>query len=291
MKYCTQCGQQSSPEVKFCTNCGAPLTQQSAPLNVFPQQQATGATPAAGSTPPKKKGGGALAPLLVIGVALLALAVVAATMFFNRDEGDEQADPVTPPSPVASQSAPSPTTPEQSAEASSSTPDSSASGTPTDSNASGTESGDASAAPSSSTPIWAAKPTSNAQALDILNKARNKDVGEVDLNGKWAAQVASQDVGAEDESLQPGPMDADDILRYHQQWRTDPRTQGREVILLKENDFGKIERDKNVIWMTMVLLQAGSRSSVEQWCASTFSMTVADAKNVCKARQMVPAHN
>lgn len=290
MKYCTQCGHQSSPQVKFCTNCGAPLAQQSAPLNVFPHQQATGATPAAGSTPPKKKGG-ALAPLLVIGVALLALAVVAATMFFNRDEGNKQADPVTPPTPVASQSAPSPTTPEQSAEASASTPDGSASGTATESDASGTGSGEASATPSSSTPIWAAKPTSNAQALDILGQARNKDVAEVDLNGKWAAQVASQYVGVKDSSLQPGPMDADDILRYHQQWRTDSRTQGHDVILLKENDFGKIERDKNVIWMTMVLLQAGSRSSVEQWCASAFSMTVADAKKVCVARQMVPAHN
>lgn len=215
------------------------------------------------------------APLVILSVALLVLVVIGvATVLSRSGKSDADATP-GPSSPTISQSSSAPTTQETSA------PQTSESASSTTEAATAT----------TTAPAADAEPTTDGEALTRLSSQRSSDMSSVPLDGTWVAQVASQYVGVTDPTINNGaPMSLLDIWKHHQQMRNDPRFSGRRMVLVKQDDFGKIYR-KQETWITLVLLGANDRKSALQWCANAFSTDIESAKKVCVARQLDPPHS
>lgn len=231
----------------------------------------TGITP---TPPPGRSKNPLAAPLLILSVALVVLVVIGVGTVMVRNSTPDAAP--GPASPTVGQSS-----------------DGSQTGTSSAPQTSATTSGtSAPTGPTSQTSADGGEPTTDAQAQARLASERTSDMSSVPLDGTWAAQVASQYVGVTDPEINGGsPMSLLDIWRHHEQLRNDPRFSGRRVVLVKQNDFGKIYRNKPEIWITLVLLGANERASALQWCASAYSTDVESAKKVCAARQMDPPHS
>ena len=83
MAYCTGCGKELKPGVRFCTACGKPVP------NV--NTDASASVPGPSPQPPKKKKSKAL-PILLISLVVLLLAGAALWWFVLRDAGDDTDD-------------------------------------------------------------------------------------------------------------------------------------------------------------------------------------------------------
>lgn len=274
MRFCTHCGSPAEHGTKFCTTCGT-ATEPERPLTPDRQQPVD-------VQPPVKPKSGLLAPLLVLGAAVLALAVVGTALLLSRGATDSE-DAVPGPSGVSATSA-APPTPTSSSPPSTSAAATSASTYPSTIPTT-TAASTSSPAPTDGDGLAALTPSSDAEALNILNRVRVADSPRTP-DDSWVAQVASQYKGVEDRSIQPGPMSMSDVLRHHRQLRQDPRFAGSTVILVKADDFGKRKKREHEIWVTLVLLNKSSGESVKTWCANTFPNLTGDAlRNACYERQ------
>lgn len=144
---------------------------------------------------------------------------------------------------------------------------------------------------STDSPSGSALPTDDSSALSALDTERSTSVSSVQLDGTWAAQLASPYVGAVDTLIQSTPFTALDIYNQHQRLTSDPRFSTFDVILLRQNDFGQRSADTREIWVTLALLNASSADEVRAWCRTTFASEGANYTNFCLPRQMVPVHS
>lgn len=144
---------------------------------------------------------------------------------------------------------------------------------------------------SDESPTDSTEPTDDGSAVGALDTERSTSLSTVQLDGTWAAQLASPYVGAVDTLIQPTPFTAMDIYNQHQRLKSDPRFSTYGVILLRQNDFGKRSSDGREIWVTLALLNASSADQVRAWCRTTFASEGANYTNFCLPRQMVPLHS
>lgn len=302
MKFCTACGHQLPAGAKFCTRCGkaaapvlAPIRDEYSSYFVADQQTAPPAiatAPAAPTSTPPWAGKSSKATLIVLlGLIFVGLLSAGAIWYVKQRVGDTSPDGAAASSAVrpdaASTGAPMGNSPAStnapgSTQPSDSVTSSASSETSTEPNVTTVTESAPSASPSSV--------TDDATALTELRALRTTGIGSASLDGTWSAQIASQYVGVTDKTLQPTPFTAADILNLHRRLATDPRFVGQQVVMLKQNDFGKFVESSKEIWITMVLIAKPTSAEVISWCESAFGLSGKALENSCLPRQMVPLH-
>lgn len=131
------------------------------------------------------------------------------------------------------------------------------------------------------------------EALEQLGRLRSDSLGQVNLDGRWVAQVASKNVGIHDplQTTSSGSHTfmAVDILRESEQLAA--RFEGNPVYVLASTDFGKTSQapDGTPYWTTVVDSGFSSADEVRTWCATQFSeLSPREVENTCAARRLTP---
>lgn len=302
MKFCTACGNQFPTGAKFCTGCGkaaapvpAPIRDEYSSYFVADQQtapRAVAAAPAAQTVPAPGEGKSSKATLIVLlGLIVVGLLSAGAIWYVKQHVGETPPDGAAASSAVRQDAAstgapmgnsPASTNAPGSTQPSDSITSSASSVTSTEPDVTTTTENASSASPSSV--------TDDATALTELRSLRTTGIGSTSLDGTWAAQIAIQYIGVTDKTLQPTPFTAADILNLHRRLATDPRFAGEQVVMLKQNDFGKFVEPSKEIWITMVLIAKPTSAEVISWCESAFGLSGKALENSCLPRQMVPLH-
>jgi hypothetical protein len=132
------------------------------------------------------------------------------------------------------------------------------------------------------------------EALLSLGELRHESLGNLDLDGRWVAQVASKYVGITDpmQVAQNGShtFHALDILAEMDDAAA--RAPSAQMFVLNGSDFGRysVGPQGQEFWVTLVDAGFTSSAQVDVWCASTYAdLTVEQRKNTCAARTLVPS--
>ena len=131
----------------------------------------------------------------------------------------------------------------------------------------------------------------NAYAEGVLADQRRVDRELFDLDGRWAAMLASKYDGVEDplQTTAAGShvFRSADIMAEHYRLRdTIQASTGVPVVLARSTDFGKaVTVDGTPLWVTMTLGGWSSAAEVRSWCAEAFPGLSSDQL----ANQCVPA--
>lgn len=227
-----------------------------------------------GAPPPPRRSGGSklIVPIVVLALAVLVVVSVGFFVWHSSRGSSDAASQSISPQPVQQQTT-------QTDQGSSPAGDANGSGAVAQPPATVT------VTPSSSD---TSSTDPEVQALTDLNSQRSTDL-PLNFDGTWAAQVASQPVGATDTKLQPTPLTAVDIWNRSQALRSQFGST-YSVKLVKQGDFGRVSSDPRTIWITLVLLEASSKADAQNWCDTTYGST-GDVSEYCVPRQIVALHN
>lgn len=278
MTFCAQCGQPVDGG-QFCGNCGAqqerppavPVSEAPtgmAPMYAPPQGESgyPGASPQQSPSPGPKKRQGNRIPVIITVIALaIAVGGGGALFYLNRDGGSDQQQAANTPmvDPTGDPTTPSPTSTTQT----STSPTTSASPT---------------------------SPTSEKQAVSMLNKLAGQGEKQVPIDNKYLISLSLKWVGITDDSQQPGPFSAMDIWNHFQTIIDDPKYRG-EVKIVRDGHFGnQISAGKGGrgrAWVAVIDPNLPTEKAGFAWCKSNFTERGEALNNVCYPRKASPPHD
>jgi hypothetical protein len=136
-----------------------------------------------------------------------------------------------------------------------------------------------------------AAPSRKRQASQQLKALRGADLADVELTGRWTAQLASKYVGIVDPlqvaSNGSHTFYAPDILTEHLALR-EASNLGATVILLRSTDYGG-SYEGRPLWVTFADGSFSTDRDVRQWCQARFPLLSGIVlENTCAPRRLEP---
>lgn len=135
-------------------------------------------------------------------------------------------------------------------------------------------------------------PTSDAEAVRLLDDWATADAARSPLNGRWQVVLGSKYVGLRDPKQQAAPFTAIDIWRQFQGYRRQFSADAGSFRVLRSSYYGDQRHLRGrTYWVAILMLNLGSRAEATGWCEDRFHQSGKALEEHCIEARFVAPHD